>query len=51
VYVLGDNRDNSHDSRYWGPLPLENVKGKVLFVWWSSGGPDGIRWGRLGYRL
>jgi signal peptidase I len=49
VFVLGDNRNNSHDSRYWGPVPLENIKGKALVVWWSSGGPDGIRWNRLGH--
>jgi signal peptidase I len=49
VFVLGDNRNNSHDSRYWGPVPLENIKGKALVVWWSSGGPDGVRWNRLGH--
>ena len=46
VFVLGDNRDNSSDSRVWGPLPLENVKGIVLFIWWSSG-PAGVRWDRV----
>jgi signal peptidase I len=49
VFVLGDNRNNSHDSRYWGPVPLENIKGEALVVWWSQGGPDGIRWDRLGH--
>jgi signal peptidase I len=49
VFVLGDNRNNSHDSRFWGPVPLENIKGKAMVVWWSSGGPDGIRWERLGH--
>ena len=48
VFVLGDNRNNSHDSRFWGPVPLENIKGKALVVWWSAGGPDGVRWNRLG---
>ena len=34
-FVLGDNRDSSSDSRYWGTLPQESVKGKVLFVYFS----------------
>ncbi len=51
VFVLGDNRNNSHDSRFWGPVPLENIKGKALVVWWSSGGPDGVRWKRLGHMV
>jgi signal peptidase I len=34
-FVMGDNRDNSQDSRYWGFLPRELVKGKALVVYWS----------------
>ncbi len=37
VLVLGDNRDNSSDGRYWGFVPVENVKGKALFIWWPPG--------------
>ena len=50
LYVLGDNRDNSHDSRYWGFVPAANVKG-VAFVVWFSSGKDGIRRERLGQRI
>lgn len=35
-FVLGDSRDNSQDSRHWGYLPLRNIKGKALFVYWST---------------
>ena len=35
VFALGDNRDSSNDSRFWGPVPLANVKGRALFIYWS----------------
>jgi signal peptidase I len=36
VFVLGDNRDRSHDSRYWGFLALDQVEGRPLVVYWST---------------
>jgi signal peptidase I len=50
VFVLGDNRDNSSDSRMWGSVPVKNVKGVVRFIWWSSAGRgmgEGVRWERV----
>jgi len=35
LFMMGDNRDNSHDSRFWGPLPVGLIKGKAMIIYWS----------------
>jgi signal peptidase I len=58
-FMMGDNRDNSQDSRYWGFLPRDYVKGRALFVYFSIGEDTGglggvvtgIRWGRLLHQI
>ncbi|MFQ5520495.1 MAG: signal peptidase I [Candidatus Methylomirabilia bacterium] len=48
-FVMGDNRNNSQDSRYWGCLRREHIRGKAFMIYWSWNGEDHWpRWGRLG---
>ena len=37
VYVMGDNRGHSEDSRYWGPVPITWVIGKAVLIYWPPG--------------
>ena len=48
-FVLGDNRDNSRDSRFWGFVPEQNLMGKAFFIWmnWDRG----INFDRVGKKI
>jgi signal peptidase I len=53
--MMGDNRHNSADSRYWGFVPEDHIVGKASFIWFSRDAeksfPQNIRWNRIFKRV
>ena len=54
-FMMGDNRDQSYDSRFWGFVKRDEVEGRAMFIYWSWGADSqsflGIRWSRFGMAI
>jgi len=52
-FCMGDNRDNSNDSRYWGPVPRGSIKGRAFMIYWSfeGEGEQLVEWPGIGGKL
>lgn len=47
LFVLGDYRDNSKDSRMFGPITIDQIHGRAIYIWFSRSKEEGIQWGRF----
>ena len=52
IFTLGDNRDNANDSRFWGPVDVDDVIGKARIIYWSwDKDIKAVRWDRIGRKF